>query len=578
MDKTHQLSTLLKYRNKMYQFLSRVYEREVDQTFLEQLRRFDFTLGVANHELKESYQSIADYLKSPNDNLISDLSVDFAKIFLAAGIAQGDGAFPYESVYMGSQKFIMQDSWEEVRSFYQKHGWKRNHNAKELLEDHISLEFEFMALLGQQMIENPQNEAVLSAQAEFLEQHLGKWIAKFCADVEKTAETPFYKSMARVTQYFVAMDHRILENQLMKEKCLEHNWNSGFYTYDEMDQMILNLQNEYKIYAPKRLKKRDAKNEKDFIRYGEISSSKEIVFDMKSDFSPKEVYYPISQCTMFFRGPDCVESPIDHEKEILIFARPCDINSIKRLDQIFLTNGGQADLYYKRKRDKVKFVLMECTEGFEECFCVSMNSNKTDDYAFAVRFAKEGMQVHIKDSRMVNYFEGGEKSEFYPSFIQSNQKSIIIPDIKNNDQLKDVMGLEFWKEYNDQCIGCGGCNTVCGTCSCFDTVDIRYHETSTDGERRRVWSSCMLDSYTMTAGGGKFRKTHGDNMRFKVLHKMYDYRLRFGGSNHMCVGCGRCDVRCPKDISFFDAVIRLQKECSKSADTKLAEKGEQSLG
>ena len=33
-------------------------------------------------------------------------------------------------------------------------------------------------------------------------------------------------------------------------------------------------------------------------------------------------------------------------------------------------------------------------------------------------------------------------------------------------------------------------------------------------------------------------------MRFKTMHKVYDYNARFGGNEHMCVGCGRCAVSC----------------------------------
>ena len=125
--------------------------------------------------------------------------------------------------------------------------------------------------------------------------------------------------------------------------------------------------------------------------------------------------------------------------------------------------------------------------------------------------------------------------------------------LESREQLGEVCKLDYWKQYDEECIACGGCNTVCPTCSCFDTVDIIYNETSRDGERRRVWSGCMLRDFTQTAGGGMARKTQGANMRFKVLHKMYDYKARFGGE-HMCVGCGRCIDRCPKGIDYLDAV------------------------
>ena len=79
----------------------------------------------------------------------------------------------------------------------------------------------------------------------------------------------------------------------------------------------------------------------------------------------------------------------------------------------------------------------------------------------------------------------------------------------------------------------------------------------------------MLDTFTLTAGGGRARKTAGANMRFKVLHKTYDFKKRFGKEN-MCVGCGRCTARCPKDIDFVqvvngftDALEKAKKEAGK---------------
>ena len=44
-------------------------------------------------------------------------------------------------------------------------------------------------------------------------------------------------------------------------------------------------------------------------------------------------------------------------------------------------------------------------------------------------------------------------------------------------------------------------------------------------------------------------------MRFKVLHKISDFKKQFG--YQMCVGCGRCDDICPEYISFSACVNRL---------------------
>ena len=71
----------------------------------------------------------------------------------------------------------------------------------------------------------------------------------------------------------------------------------------------------------------------------------------------------------------------------------------------------------------------------------------------------------------------------------------------------------------------------------------------------------MIDGYTNVAGGGQYRKTAGERMRFKVLHKVWDFRQRFGYD--MCVGCGRCDDVCPEYISFATCVNKLTDACER---------------
>ena len=324
------------------------------------------------------------------------------------------------------------------------------------------------------------------------------------------------------------------------------------------DEILGELAETYQIYAPRL----DAQKRR--VRFGKINSVSQIVTDRQSDFSAKEVYYPISQVMFYFRDDRVEISEAKDEKDFLIFARACDINSIRRLDRIFLENGGAQDLFYKRLRDKVKFVLLECPESFDECFCVSVGSNIAEDYSLAVRINDDDVEVELKDEDFEDYFDDEEECDYHVEFVTENKKTVRIPQI-SRDNLKTVSELEFWKQFDDKCLSCGGCNTVCGTCSCFDTVDVIYEEGSNDGERRRVWSGCMLEDFTLTAGGSRARKTPGANMRFKVFHKFYDFKDRFG-EEHMCVGCGRCDIRCPKELSFFDTVCELHDLIEEGAE------------
>ena len=324
---------------------------------------------------------------------------------------------------------------------------------------------------------------------------------------------------------------------------------------ERMNEILEDLLQKYQVFAPCL----DAQKKR--VRYAGIRKIEQVVYDRQSDFSPKAVFYPVSQVMFYFREDGVEESELADDKGILIFARACDINAIRRQDNLFLKNGGAEDLFYKRMRDRVKYVLMECTESYENCFCVSVGSNVAEDYAMAVRFEANELLVETKDTEFDSYFEDEDEEDFSVRFIQENKKKLRIPEIRR-ENLKMVSDLPYWSKFDDKCIACGGCNTVCGTCTCFDTVDIVYTEGSNDGERRRVWSGCMLEDFTETAGGARARKTKGANMRFKVFHKFYDYKDRFGGE-HMCVGCGRCDIRCPKEISFFDTVCELHDEIEK---------------
>lgn len=337
----------------------------------------------------------------------------------------------------------------------------------------------------------------------------------------------------------------------------------------KMNEILKELQKDYKVYAPKRFEKRGRYSDTDLIRYAEISMVEEIVYDEKADFSPKEVIYPITQTLFYFTEYEYKESKA-HDKGILIFARPCDINGIKRLDTIFLENGDQEDIYYKRLREKVKFILMECKEGWDTCFCVSMGSNQTDNYSLAVRFAENNLLVQVKDEAFNNLFANEKTTDFTPEFVTSNQVTVKIPEIDNKEILKKVHDLDMWESYNSRCGNCGACTSACITCSCFTTSDVIYSENGRAGERRRVWASCLHEDFTEMAGGHSFRNTPGERMRFRTLHKVYDFKARFG-EEQMCVGCGRCTDRCPQLISFATTINRLSEEVNKLKNREVSQ-------
>ena len=172
--------------------------------------------------------------------------------------------------------------------------------------------------------------------------------------------------------------------------------------FKDVNDILATLSQEYDIYGPKRFEKQGRYSDTDIIRYDKISKIEEVVFDQKSDFPAKEVITPITQSLFYFTEDEYRESKVT-DKKILIFMRPCDVNAMEHQNKIYLGNGGYSDLYYQRLQEKVKIILMECTSGWDTCFCVSMQANKTDNYSLAIRHLDNEVLIEVKESEFEKY-------------------------------------------------------------------------------------------------------------------------------------------------------------------------------
>lgn len=312
----------------------------------------------------------------------------------------------------------------------------------------------------------------------------------------------------------------------------------------------------YNIFAPVLMKEEGCFSDTDIVRYGKVNSLDDIEWNKKSDYSFKEVLLAINE-TLFYFTEDQTTVPKGPDKDILIFLRSCDLHAVKRLDEIYLKNGFE-DFYYARVRERAKFVLMGCESTCASGFCVSMGTNKSDNYDAYIKVDGDQVVMDLKWDALEASVKDEAQAEVTPDYVTENVEKVTLPKNLSNESFTK----EIWEEYGARCIKCGRCNFVCPTCTCFTMQDIFYKDNEKVGERRRVWASCQIDGYTDMAGGHGFRKSQGDRMRFKVMHKIYDYEKRFGYP--MCVGCGRCDDVCPEYISYSNCVNRLAKEESES--------------
>ncbi len=177
-------------RENRYRLLARLYLFEVDAGMCELLKNLDLP--------DEGYGLMADYIKNAPADWEEQLAVDYARVFLSAGVAQGLAAFPYESVYTSRQRLMMQEAGSSAAAVYAEAGLKPKGSAFTTSGDHIGLEMEYMA----ELIAN--NDA--KGQRAFFNAHLARWYKPFCQDVQKYAETDFYKGLAKLTACFLATE------------------------------------------------------------------------------------------------------------------------------------------------------------------------------------------------------------------------------------------------------------------------------------------------------------------------------------------------------------------------------------
>jgi len=207
---------LMENRAYMYRLLGRIYKEEIDAVFYEQLSQMRFYTECEDHELSEGYKLFEAFFQKNHLDPLTDLAVDYARVFLGAGTLENTAAaYPYESVYTSTERLIMQDARDQVLTMYRHFGLDKDENLN-MPEDQLGLELEFMAYLCNECKQalNEENyskaEKFIDAQVTFLKEHLLNWVPALCNDIDKCAESKFYLSISKMTSGYLTLDQEIL--------------------------------------------------------------------------------------------------------------------------------------------------------------------------------------------------------------------------------------------------------------------------------------------------------------------------------------------------------------------------------
>lgn len=194
--------------------LSRILYTYPDKAWLQSLADEDVfsesPLGNNQPDVQDGLELLQGWTRTARGGITSeafdDLRVDYTRLLMGPGTIL---APPWESVYFNEERLVFQEQTIQVRAWYRRFGVETA-NANQEPDDHIGLEFAFVAHLAQQALialdqqEQTVFESLLAAQHEFLSKHPLSWVPQWCSLVESQANTDFFRGVALLTKGILA--------------------------------------------------------------------------------------------------------------------------------------------------------------------------------------------------------------------------------------------------------------------------------------------------------------------------------------------------------------------------------------
>ncbi|MBR2836287.1 MAG: molecular chaperone TorD family protein [Coriobacteriales bacterium] len=207
-------------RASFYKILAYCYFKELTQQQIETIAKLNFD-GMSGDDplIAEGFEDMRKYLRKMNTGTRQELAVDYAHTFLAAGNYTSFAATPFESVFTSETGLLMQEARDEVYKMYCDAHIQPDESLH-TPEDHATFEFEFLAELLTRIntaLEEGDYAAALSQATtvqKFHTEHQLNWTDDFCDAIADTANTRFYRGLAKVTRGFVHLEEEVIADEV----------------------------------------------------------------------------------------------------------------------------------------------------------------------------------------------------------------------------------------------------------------------------------------------------------------------------------------------------------------------------
>jgi len=290
--------------------------------------------------------------------------------------------------------------------------------------------------------------------------------------------------------------------------------------------------------------------------------------------SVKPLFFPksasVMQYTATSAGTDIAGTDDDplSGKRVILGVKHCDARGLQVLDKVYTWDYHDTD--YQKRRENTVIVSARCDKADTHCFCTSLDYDVENSDAHDVRIVnglngkiyiqaiteKGEKLLQVPGDRFLasgiwHLASGNEAVEelnkHFRSFEASFRLKMNYSEI--NEKLQKAFDSPGFEAASANCISCNTCAFICPTCHCFKISDEKIKDS---GVRYKSYDSCNNIYFTLMAGGHNPRPVKYRRWRQRAMHKFVYYKERFG--ENLCVGCGRCAIACPVNISIFEVV------------------------
>jgi TorA maturation chaperone TorD len=186
--------------------LGRILYEDPNRDWLEQLVREDvfseIPLGAGQLDIERSRELLSQWSQKYQSGLTDEefAAIQTDQLYLFFGV-QHSLAPIWESVYFNEDRLLFQEQTLQVREWYARFNLQFEHLGTQP-DDHIGIEFSFVAHLAALSLQSLENgdgasaKALLQNQRDFLSEHLLIWASYWADLVQKSARTDFYRGLS----------------------------------------------------------------------------------------------------------------------------------------------------------------------------------------------------------------------------------------------------------------------------------------------------------------------------------------------------------------------------------------------